>query len=37
MEGAVGIEIASLLSKSNKVNGVALPPLFQLVPIGAKQ
>jgi hypothetical protein len=26
MVGAVGIEIASLLSKSNKENGVAPPP-----------
>jgi len=26
--GAVGIEIASHFSKSNKDNGVALPPLF---------
>ena len=33
--GAVGIESASLLSKSNKENGVAPPPHFQLVPIGA--
>jgi hypothetical protein len=33
--GAVGIEIASLLSKSNKGNGVAPPPHFQLEPFGA--
>lgn len=35
MVGAVGIVIASVLSKSNKGNGVALPPLFQWVPFGA--
>jgi hypothetical protein len=28
MVGAVGIEIASLLNKSNKDNGVAPPPLI---------
>jgi hypothetical protein len=33
--GAVGIEIASLLSKSNKENSVAPAAPFQLEPFGA--
>jgi hypothetical protein len=33
--GAVGIEFASLFSKSNKGNSVAPPPHFQLVLFGA--
>ena len=35
MVGAAGIEIASLLSKSNKDNGVAPAAPFQLEPLGA--
>jgi hypothetical protein len=36
MVGAVGIEIASLIYKPFKANGVAPPPPFQLEPFGAK-